>query len=197
MSLPSPSLEDVEQAVRTLIRWTGDDPMREGLLETPKRIATSFKELYAGYDVDPVAFLTKTFQEIHGYDEIIILRDMLLFSHCEHHMLPIIGRVHVGYLPHHRVVGISKLGHVVRTYAKRLQIQEKLTAQIANTINDVLQPRGVGVVIEAEHLCITLRGLQMPGVKMITSRMLGDFRTDPSIQRTFVSMINTPSSPSR
>ena len=197
MSLSSPSLEDVEQAVRTLIRWAGDDPMREGLLETPNRIASSFKELYAGYDVDPVVFLTKTFQEIYGYNEIILLRQIPLISHCEHHMLPIIGHAHVGYLPHNRVVGISKLGHVVRTYAKRLQIQEKLTAQIANTINDVLQPRGVGVVIEAEHLCITLRGLQMPGVKMITSRMLGDFLTDPSIQRTFVTMINTPSSSSR
>jgi len=172
-----------------LLQWAGDDPTREGLLDTPARVVRSYEEFFGGYDVDPVNLLERTFEETDGYDEIVLLRDIRLESHCEHHLVPIIGRAHVAYLPHRRVVGISKLARVVDAYAKRLQIQEKLTAQIANTINDVLQPRGVAVVIEAAHQCMTTRGVHKPGVTMVTSRMLGAFRDDPSTRREVLAMM--------
>jgi GTP cyclohydrolase I len=185
-----PSREEAEAAVRTLLRWAGDDPSREGLRDTPSRVTRGYQEWFSGYGTDPVSVLERTFEETDGYDEIVLLRDIRLESTCEHHMAPIIGRVHVGYLPHRRVVGISKLARVVEAYARRLQIQEKLTAQIANTIQDVLQPRGVAVVIEAAHQCMTTRGVHKPGVTMVTSRLLGAFREDPSTRREFMSMIN-------
>ena len=184
-----PTDQEAQAAVRTLIRWAGDDPEREGLHDTPKRVAKSYLEFYRGYDEDPVAMLERTFEEIEGYDEIVLLRDIRVESHCEHHMLPIIGRAHVAYLPHRRVVGISKLARVVDAYASRLQIQEKLTAQIANTINDVLAPLGTAVIIEAAHECMTTRGVHKPGVTMVTSRMLGAFRTDPATRRELLSMV--------
>ena len=184
-----PSREEAEEAVRTLLRWAGEDPGREGLIDTPARVVRAYEEFFAGYDVDPVALLERTFEETDGYDEIVLLRDIRLESHCEHHMVPIIGRAHVAYLPHRRVVGISKLARVVEAYAKRLQIQEKLTAQIANTIQEVLEPRGVAVVIEAAHQCMTTRGVYKPGVAMVTSRMLGAFRDDPTTRREFLAMI--------
>jgi GTP cyclohydrolase I len=190
-STDRPTREEAETAVRTLLRWAGDDPTREGLVGTPDRVVRAYEEFFAGYDLDPVAMLERTFEETDGYDEIVLLRDIRLESHCEHHMVPIIGRAHVAYLPHRRVVGISKLARVVEAYAKRLQIQEKLTAQIANTILDVLQPRGVAVVIEAAHQCMTTRGIHKPGVTMVTSRMLGAFRDDPTTRREFLSMIGT------
>ena len=190
-STDRPSREEAEAAVRTLLRWAGDDPAREGLVGTPDRVVRSYEEFFAGYDLDPVAILERTFEETDGYDEIVLLRDIRLESHCEHHMVPIIGRAHVAYLPHRRVVGISKLARVVEAYAKRLQIQEKLTAQIANTIQEVLQPRGVAVVIEAAHQCMTTRGIHKPGVTMVTSRMLGAFRDDPTTRREFLAMIGT------
>ncbi|HYD99134.1 MAG TPA: GTP cyclohydrolase I FolE [Alphaproteobacteria bacterium] len=189
---PRPSREEAEAAVRTLLRWAGDDPEREGLLGTPGRVVRSYEEFFAGYAVDPVALLQRTFEETDGYDEMVILRDIRLESYCEHHMVPIIGRAHVAYLPRHRVVGISKLARVVEVYAKRLQIQEKMTAQIANTIDEVLQPQGVAVVIEAEHQCMSTRGVHKSGVSMVTSRMLGAFRNDPSTRREFLSMIGNP-----
>ncbi len=184
-----PTREEAEAAVRTLLRWTGDDPAREGLRGTPERVVRSYEEFFAGYEVDAVALLERTFEETDGYDEIVLLRDIRLESYCEHHLVPIIGRVHVAYLPHRRVVGISKLARVVDAYAKRLQIQEKLTAQIANTINEVLQPRGVAVMIEAGHQCMTTRGIHKPGVAMVTSRMLGAFREDPSTRRELLAMV--------
>lgn len=190
-STDRPSREEAEAAVRTLLRWAGDDPGREGLVGTPDRVVRSYEEFFAGYALDPVAILERTFEETDGYDEIVLLRDIRLESHCEHHMVPIIGRAHVAYLPHRRVVGISKLARVVEAYAKRLQIQEKLTAQIANTIQEVLQPRGVAVVIEAAHQCMTTRGVHKPGVTMVTSRMLGAFRDDPTTRREFLAMIGT------
>ena len=186
-----PTREEAEAAVRTLLRWAGDDPTREGLVDTPGRVARAYEEFFAGYEVDPVALLERTFEETDGYDEIVLLRDIRLESHCEHHMVPIIGRAHVAYLPHRRVVGISKLARVVEAYAKRLQIQEKLTAQIANTIQQVLQPRGVAVVIEAAHQCMTTRGIHKPGVTMVTSRMLGAFRDDPTTRREVLAMIGS------
>lgn len=185
-----PDRAEAEAAVRTLIRWAGDDPTREGLLETPARVARAYEEFFAGYAVDPAELLQRTFQEVDGYDEMIILRDIGLESFCEHHMVPIIGKAHVGYLPRHRVVGISKLARTVEVYAKRLQIQEKMTAQIANAIESVLQPKGVAVVIEAQHQCMTTRGVRKPGVAMVTSRMLGAFRDDPSTRREFLSIIS-------
>jgi GTP cyclohydrolase I len=188
-----PSREQAEEAVRTLLRWACDDPTREGLLDTPKRVVKSYEEFFAGYHVDPVALLERTFEETDGYDEMVLLRDIRLESYCEHHMVPIVGRAHIAYLPHRRVVGISKLARVVEAYSKRLQIQEKLTAQIANTLNDVLQPRGVAVVLEASHQCMTTRGVHKPGVSMVTSRMLGAFRDDPATRREFLSMIRGPS----
>ena len=187
-----PSREEAEAAVRTLLLWAGDNPDREGLLDTPGRVVRSYEEFFEGYTIDPVALLERTFDETDGYDEIVLLRDIRLESYCEHHMVPIIGRVHVAYLPHRRVVGISKLARVVEAYGKRLQIQEKLTSQIANTINDVLQPRGVAVVIEAEHQCMSTRGVHKSGVSMVTSKMLGAFRDDTDTRRELLSMITRP-----
>ena len=188
-SAPRPTREQAEDAVRTLLRWAGDDPDREGLRGTPNRVVRAYEEFFEGYESDPVTLLERTFSETDGYDEIVLLRDIRLESYCEHHMVPIIGRAHVAYLPHRRVVGISKLARLVDAYAKRLQIQEKLTAQIANTINDVLQPRGVAVIIEAQHQCMTTRGIHKPGVSMVTSRMLGAFRDDPSTRRELLAMV--------
>ncbi len=175
--------------MRTLLRWAGDDPAREGLRDTPARVVRSYQELFAGYDIDPVGLLKRTFEEVAGYDEIILLRDIRLESYCEHHMVPIIGRVHVAYLPDSRVVGISKLARVVDAFGKRLQIQERLTVQIADTINSVLQPKGVAVMIEASHQCMTTRGVHKPGVAMVTSRMLGVFRTNHETRREVLAMI--------
>ncbi len=196
MSTPEPSRPEVteqqaEQAIRTLLRWAGDDPEREGLRDTPARVARAYREWFGGYAQDPTAYLARTFEEVAGYDEIIVLRDIDFESHCEHHLAPIIGRVHVGYLPSHRVVGISKLARVVDAYARRLQVQEKLTAQIAQCIHDTLQPRGVGVIIEASHECMTTRGVHKPGVTMVTSRMLGAFRDDPATRRELLAMIGS------
>jgi GTP cyclohydrolase IA len=188
-----PTREEAEEAIRTLLRWAGDDPEREGLLDTPGRVARAYEEFFEGYGIDPVALLERTFEETDGYDEIVLLRDIRLESHCEHHMVPIIGCAHVAYLPHRRVVGISKLARVVEAYARRLQIQEKLTAQIANTIQQVLEPRGVAVVIEAAHMCMTTRGVHKPGVTMVTSRMLGAFRDDPTTRREVLAMIGNGS----
>jgi GTP cyclohydrolase I len=175
--------------VRTLIRWAGDEPTREGLKGTPARVAKSFEEFFSGYTVDPTRFLSRTFEETDGYDEMVVLRDIRFESHCEHHMAPIIGRAHIAYLPRRRVVGISKLARVLDIYSRRLQIQEKLTAQVANTINDILQPRGVAVVIDAAHQCMTTRGVHKPGMSMVTSRMLGAFRSDASTRREFLAII--------
>ncbi|MFQ5958332.1 MAG: GTP cyclohydrolase I FolE [Alphaproteobacteria bacterium] len=186
------SRAEAEAAVRALIRWTGDDPDREGVLETPGRVVRAFEEYFSGYRYDPVEVLARTFEEHEDYDEMVVLRDIRFASHCEHHIAPIIGKVHVAYLPHKRVVGISKLARVVDVFARRLQIQEKLTAQIADTINEVLEPRGVAVVIEAEHHCMTTRGIHRPGTLMVTSRMLGGFRTDPKTRREFLTMIGNP-----
>ncbi|WP_199902668.1 GTP cyclohydrolase I FolE [Azospirillum sp. B4] len=188
-----PSREEAEEAVRTLLRWAGDDPTREGLLGTPDRVVRSYEEFFAGYALDPMEMLARTFEETDGYDEMVVLRDIRFESYCEHHMVPIIGVAHVAYLPRSRVVGISKLARVVEVYAKRLQIQEKMTSQIANTIDEVLQPLGVAVVIEAAHQCMTTRGVHKPGVSMVTSRMLGAFRNDPSTRREFLAMIGNPS----
>ena len=184
-----PSREQAEAAVRTLIRWARDDPEREGLRDTPGRVVRAYEEFFAGYLQDPNDILQRTFSEVGGYDEMVVMTDIRFESHCEHHMVPIIGRAHVAYLPHRRVVGISKLARVVEAYAKRLQIQEKLTAQIANTIQQVLEPRGVAVVIEAAHQCMTTRGVNKPGVTMVTSRMLGAFRDDPTTRREVLAMI--------
>jgi GTP cyclohydrolase IA len=178
-----------EESVRTLLRWAGEDPRREGLRDTPKRVVDAYRDWFSGYANDPRAYLRRTFEEVEGYDEMVVLRDIAFESFCEHHMAPIIGRVHVAYLPHRRVVGISKLARVVDAYAKRLQIQEKLTAQIANTIQDVLEPRGVAVVIEAAHQCMTTRGVHKPGVTMVTSRMLGAFRDNAATRRELLAMI--------
>jgi GTP cyclohydrolase I len=189
-----PSREQAEAAVRTLLAWTGDDPTREGLLDTPKRVAKAFEEWFGGYDHDPEEYLGRTFEEVEGYDEMITLRDIRFESHCEHHLAPIIGRAHVAYLPTNKVVGISKLARVVETYAKRLQVQEKMTAQIANSIQKVLQPKGVAVVIEAAHQCMTTRGVHKTGVSMVTSTMLGEFRRNPLTRREFLSIIGNPAS---
>lgn len=185
-----PTREEAEAAVRTLLRWAGDDPDREGLLGTPGRVTRAFEEFFAGYSEDPGDILSRTFDEIEGYDELIVLRDIRLESHCEHHLAPIIGKVHIGYLPDRRVVGISKLARVVEVYARRLQIQEKLTVQIAEAINDVLQPRGVAVVIDATHHCMTTRGVHKTGVSMITSRMLGLFQSDTGLKKEFLDFIH-------
>ncbi len=187
-----PSREDAEEAVRTLLRWAGDDPEREGLLDTPRRVVKAYEEWFAGYAEDPVEILKRTFEEVEGYDEMVLLRDIRFESHCEHHLAPIIGKAHVAYLPRHRVVGISKLARVVEAFAHRLTIQEKMTAQVANAINDILQPEGVAVVIEATHQCMTTRGVHKPGVAMVTSRMLGAFRDNASTRREFLAMINSP-----
>ena len=184
-----PSQSDAEAAVRTLIEWAGDDPDREGLRGTPERVARAYQEFFAGYNDDPADILGATFEETADYDEIVVLRDIRLESHCEHHIVPILGKVHIGYLPAGRVVGISKLARVVEAFAKRMQIQEALTAQIAGAIQEVLEPKGVGVVIEAAHQCMTTRGIRKPGVSMVTSRMLGSFRDDPAMRREFLDMI--------
>ena len=186
---PRPSREEAEAAVATLIRWAGDDPRREGLGDTPARVVRSYEEFFAGYHKDPEEILRTTFEETDGYDEMVVLKDITFESHCEHHMVPIIGKAYVAYLPDKRVVGISKLARVVEAYAKRLQIQEKMTAQIANAINDVLKPKGVAVVVEAEHQCMTTRGIEKPGVSMVTSTMLGAFRDDPSTRKEFLAFI--------
>jgi len=187
-----PSVEEAKAAVRTLLRWAGDDPDREGLLETPDRVIRAYGEWFAGYGEDPEAILSKTFEETDGYDEMVILRNIRFESHCEHHLAPIIGRAHVAYLPSHRVVGISKLARVVEVYAKRLQIQEKMTAQIANTVNEVLAPKGVGVVIEGTHGCMTTRGVHNTGSIMVTSQMIGAFRDNDATRREFLSAIGGP-----
>jgi GTP cyclohydrolase IA len=188
-----PSRSEAEAAVRTLIRWAGENPDREGLKGTPDRVVRSYEEFFAGYNDDPREMLQRTFEEVEGYDEVVALRDIRVESHCEHHMVPIIGRAHIGYLPDKRVVGISKLARIVDAYARRLQIQEKLTAQIANTIEEVLQPRGVAVVIEAAHQCMTTRGVHKDGVTMVTSRMLGAFRDSGKTRREFLTMIGRTS----
>ena len=190
-----PTREAAEEAVRVLIEWAGDDPRREGLLATPARVVRAYEEFFSGYETDPVELLQRTFEETHGYDEMVVLKDIRFESHCEHHMAPIIGKAHVAYLPDARVVGISKLARLVELYAKRLQIQEKMTAQIANTLDEVLRPKGVAVVIEAAHQCMTTRGIHKPGVAMVTSRMLGAFRTDPSTRREFLAIIGPTQSP--
>ncbi|MCH2110162.1 MAG: GTP cyclohydrolase I FolE [Polyangiaceae bacterium] len=184
-----PSRDEAEEAVRTLIRWAGDVPAREGLIGTPDRVVRSYEEFFSGYQEDPVEMLNRTFEECAEYDEMVLLKDIRLESHCEHHMVPIIGKAHIAYLPRNRVVGNSKLARVLDVYAKRLQIQEKLTAQVADTIQSVLEPLGVAVVIEAAHQCMTTRGVHKPGVTMVTSRMLGCFREDSTTRREFLSMI--------
>lgn len=187
-----PGRSEAEEAVRTLIRWSGDDADREGLKETPARVVRAYEESFAGYESDPVDLLRRTFEEIDGYDEMVLLKDIRFESHCEHHIAPFIGKAHVAYLPRRRVVGISKLARLVDVFAHRLQIQEKMTAQIANAINDVLQPEGVAVVIEASHQCMTARGIHKPGVVMVTSRMLGAFRDNPATRHEFLAMIGNP-----
>jgi GTP cyclohydrolase I len=186
----APTRDEAEQAVRTLLRWAGENPERDGLIETPSRVVKAYEEYFRGYHDDPEAILQKTFEEIEGYDEMIVLRSIRFESHCEHHMAPIIGRAWVGYIPNGRVVGISKLARVVETYAKRLQIQEKMTSQIANTIEQVLKPQGVAVVIKAEHHCMTTRGVHKPGTDLVTSRMLGVFRENSITRQEFLSMID-------
>ena len=187
-----PSREEAEEAVRLLLKWAGDDPLREGLIDTPKRVARAFEEWFSGYTQDPEAYLERTFEEVEGYDEMVVLRDIRFESHCEHHLAPIIGKVHVGYLPDRKVVGISKLARVVDAYAKRLQVQEKMNAQIANCIQKHLEPQGVAVVIEAAHQCMTTRGVHKWGVTMVTSTMLGAFREDARTRREFLNIIGNP-----
>jgi len=187
-----PSREEAEAAIRTLLKWTGDDPDREGLKDTPARVARAYEDWFSGYGEDPEEFLLRTFEEVEGYDDMIVLKDIRFESHCEHHLAPIIGRAHVGYLPTHKVVGISKLARVVEAYARRLQVQEKLNAQIANCIQKVLEPKGVAVVIEAAHQCMTTRGVHKQGVTMVTSTMLGEFRKNPLTRREFLSVIGNP-----
>ena len=185
-----PSRSEAENAVRTLLRWAGDDPKREGLRGTPARVVRAYEEWFAGYTEEPRDYLSRTFDEVAGYDEIVVLRDIAFESHCEHHLAPIIGRVHIGYLPRNRVVGISKLARLVNVYAKRLQIQEKMTAEIADCLNAVLKPQGVAVVIEAAHQCMTTRGVHKSGVTMVTSQMLGVFRRQFQTRQEFLSAIN-------
>ena len=184
-----PSQDEAIEAVKTLIRWAGDNPEREGLSETPKRVIKSYKDFFSGYELDAREILSKQFKEVDGYDEMIILKNIRLESHCEHHMVPFIGNAHVGYLPRKKVVGLSKLARLVEVFAKRLQIQEKLTAQIANAIDEVLQPKGVGVIIEASHLCVSTRGIHKHESKMVTSRMLGSFRNDQATRKEFLDLI--------
>ena len=187
--MSQPNREDAEQAVRTLLGWAGDDPDREGLKNTPSRVVRAFEDWFSGYKEDPVDFLRRTFYQVDGYDEMIVLRDISFESHCEHHMAPIIGKVHIGYIPNKNVVGISKLARVVETFSRRLQVQETMTAQIANCIQDVLKPKGVGVVVEGSHQCMTTRGIRKKGVAMITSRLLGDFRSDSRTRSEFLNII--------
>jgi GTP cyclohydrolase I len=194
IKVTKPTRAEAEAAIRTMLRWAGDDPDREGLRETPERVVKAFEEWFSGYGQDPEAYMRRTFEEVEGYDNMIVLKDIRFESHCEHHLAPIIGRAHVGYLPTHKVVGISKLARVVETYARRLQVQEKMSAQIANTIQRVLEPKGVAVVIEATHQCMTTRGVHKTGVSMVTSTMLGDFRTNEITRGEFLSVIGNPSS---
>ncbi len=189
---PPVGQKEAEDAVRTLIRWAGDDPAREGLLDTPKRVAKAYREFFSGYDVDPREILSRTFKEVEGYDEMVMLRDIEFESHCEHHMVPFTGKAHVGYLPSSKVIGISKLARLVDAYAKRLQIQEKMTAQIATALNDILQPKGVGVVVEAVHQCMTSRGVHKHGSVMQTSHMLGRFREDARTRQEFFALLSSP-----
>jgi GTP cyclohydrolase I len=184
-----PTRAEAENAVRTLIRWAGDDPGREGLRDTPARVARAYEEFFAGYSQDPREVLARTFTEVEGYDEMIVMNDIRFESHCEHHMVPIIGKAHIGYLPDKRVVGISKLARLVEVYARRLQVQEKMTVQIADTLQEILRPKGVAVVIEAAHQCMTTRGVHKPGVGLVTSRMVGAFRDDPSTRREFLAVL--------
>ena len=189
-----PTRAEAEEAIRTMLRWAGDDPAREGLRDTPARVVRAFEDWFSGYDQDPEEYMRRTFEEVEGYDNMVVLKDIRFESHCEHHLAPIIGRAHVGYLPNNRVVGISKLARVVEAYARRLQVQEKMNAQIANTIQKVLEPKGVAVVIEASHQCMTTRGVHKTGVTMVTSTMLGDFRTCEITRREFLAVIGNPSS---
>ncbi|MFI4965412.1 MAG: GTP cyclohydrolase I FolE [Caulobacterales bacterium] len=186
-----PTQADAEAAVRTLIQWAGDDPDREGLLDTPARVARAYKELFAGYESDPKEYLQRTFDEVGGYDELVILKDIRVVSFCEHHMLPFLGKAHVGYLPRNRVVGISKLARVVHGFARRLQIQEKLTAQVAEAIQDILDPKGVGVVVVSEHSCMTMRGVNTPGSRLTTSHLLGEVRDDPRTRQEFFDLVRS------
>lgn len=192
---PLPSREEAEAAVRVLLRWAGDDPERSGLKDTPARVVRAFEEFFKGYGQDPAAILRTTFDETDGYDEMVLLKDIEFSSHCEHHLAPIVGRAHVAYLPQRRVVGISKLARLVEAYARRLQIQERMTVQIADAIQDVLQPRGVAVVIEATHHCMTTRGIHKPGTTMLTSRVTGVFREDQATRREFFSLIDRRGAP--
>ena len=187
--LARPAREEAEEAVRTLLRWAGDDPSREGLRGTPERVARAYEEFFAGYWEDPVELLRRTFEEVEGYDEIVLLKDIRVESHCEHHMVPILGKAHIGYLPDTRVVGISKLARVLEVFAKRFQIQEKLTAQVARAIQEVLKPRGVAVIIEANHQCMSTRGVHKAGVSMVTSQMLGVFRDNPTTRKEFLDLV--------
>ena len=189
MTDPTVSQTEAEAAVRTLLRWAGDDPDREGLLDTPARVARSYRELFAGYEVDPREYLERTFEEVGGYDELVVLKDIRFVSFCEHHMLPVVGRAHVGYLPTNRVVGISKLARVVHGFARRLQIQEKMTSEIARAIQEVLRPQGVGVVVEAEHSCMTLRGVNTQGATLVTSHLIGVVRDDPRTRQEFLRLV--------
>jgi GTP cyclohydrolase I len=191
---PRPSRDEAEQAIRTLLLWAGDDPAREGLRDTPARVARAYEDWFSGYNEDPEEFLLRTFEEVEGYDDMVVLKDIRFESHCEHHLAPIIGRVHVGYLPNNKVVGISKLARVVDAYARRLQVQEKMNAQIAHCIQKVLEPKGVAVVIEATHQCMTTRGVHKTGVTMVTSAMHGEFRKNPLTRREFLSVIGNPAS---
>ncbi|GAA0568478.1 GTP cyclohydrolase I FolE [Rhizomicrobium electricum] len=187
-----PSREEAEEAVRTLLRWAGDNPKREGLIDTPKRVVKAYEDWFSGYQEDPEEYLKRTFEEVEGYDDMIVLKDIRFESHCEHHLAPIIGRAHVGYMPNKRVVGISKLARVVDTFARRFQVQETMNAQIAECIQRVLDPKGVAVVIEATHQCMTTRGVHKPGVTMVTSTVHGAFRTNPSTRREFLHVIGNP-----
>ncbi len=185
-----PTRQEAEEAVKTLLSWAGEDTSREGLIDTPKRVARAYEDWFSGYSDNPVEYLERTFEEVCGYDEMIVLRDISFESHCEHHMAPIIGKAHVGYLPNRKVVGISKLARVVEAFARRFQVQEKMTAQIANCIQDVLQPKGVGIVIEAKHQCMTTRGVRKSDVSMVTSQMGGSFRKDARTRAEFLRMID-------
>jgi GTP cyclohydrolase I len=186
-----PTQAEAEAAVRVLIEWAGDDPDREGLVDTPGRVARAYKELFSGYEADPKAYLERTFEEVGGYDELVILKDIRVVSFCEHHMLPFLGRAHVGYLPRNRVVGISKLARVVNGFARRLQIQEKLTAQVAEAIQEILDPKGVGVVVVSEHSCMTMRGVNTPGSRLTTSHLLGDVRDDARTRQEFFDLVRS------
>ena len=192
LNVNKPTREEAKEAIRTLLRWSGDDPTREGLIDTPARVARAYEDWFSGYSEDPEEFLRRTFEEVDGYDDMVVLKDIRFESHCEHHMAPIIGRAHIGYMPNNRVVGISKLARVVDTFARRFQVQETMNAQIAGCIQRVLEPKGVAVVIEATHQCMTTRGVHKPGVTMVTSTVHGHFRTNPSTRREFLHVIGNP-----